>query len=85
MPLIPCTPKRTKNLLACSRTRVYTNRFRSVFSLSTNFLIKAPWSHCSFCYELGIKTAGAASCRIEDTVDANGVSEPVMRILLELV
>ena len=84
-PLMPCTPKRAKNLLACGRARVH-RLFPFCIRLVDRLLDTTVLQPVQLSLDPGSKTTGLALCRIGDSIDADGVAEPVMhiRFLLEL-
>lgn len=82
---MPCTPKRAKHLLDCGRARVH-RLFPFCIRLVDRLLETTTLQPLQLSLDPGSKTTGLALCRIEDSVDADGVVEPVMHIqfLLEL-
>jgi hypothetical protein len=84
-PLMPCTPKRARKLLASGRARVHL-RFPFCIRLVDRRLANSALQPLQLSLDPGSKTSGLALSRIEDSVDADGVVEPVMHIqfLMEL-
>jgi 5-methylcytosine-specific restriction endonuclease McrA len=82
---MPCTPKRAKHLLACGRARVH-KLFSFCIRLVDRLLETSVRQPLQLSLDPGSKTTGLALSRIEDSVDADGVVEPIMHIqfLLEL-
>jgi 5-methylcytosine-specific restriction endonuclease McrA len=84
-PLMPCTPKRARKLLACGRARVHL-LFPFCIRLVDRTVAQSTLQPLALKIDPGSVTSGIAVCRIEDVVDLDGVVEPVMHIqfLLEL-
>jgi 5-methylcytosine-specific restriction endonuclease McrA len=84
-PLMPCTPKRARKLLASGRARVHL-----LFPFCIRLVDRSIEQSCVQLLRLsldpGSKTTGLAMSRIEEVTGADGVLEPVMHIvfLMEL-
>ena len=79
-PLMPCTPKRARKLLASGRARVHL-LFPFCIRLVDRNVEQSTLQPLRLALDPGSKTTGLAISRIEDSVDAEGVVEPVMHIL----
>jgi len=85
-PLMPCTPKRARKLLAAGRARVH-RLFPFCIRLVDRHLKQSTLQPLRLSLDPGSKTTGLAVSRIAETIDSDGVVEPVMHIvfLIELV
>jgi 5-methylcytosine-specific restriction endonuclease McrA len=85
-PLMPCTPKRARKLLAAGRARVHL-RFPFCIRLVDRTMAQCALQPLVLKIDPGSVTSGIAVCRSEDVVDQGGFVEPVMHIqfLMELV
>jgi 5-methylcytosine-specific restriction endonuclease McrA len=85
-PLMPCTPKRARKLLAAGRARVHL-LFPFCIRLVDRTVAQSMLQPLALKIDPGSVSTGIAVCRIEDVVDIDGVVEPLMHIqfLLELV
>ena len=85
-PLMPCTPKRARELLASGRARVHL-LFPFCIRLVDRTAAQSTLQPLTLKIDPGSVASGIAVCRIEDVVEIVGVVEPVMHIqfLLELV
>jgi hypothetical protein len=74
-PLMPCTPKREENRIACCRTRI-----RRLFLFCIRFVERPHetnvWSPLHLLFDSCRKTTGLALCRIDAAVDISGAAEP---------
>ena len=85
-PLMPCTPKRARKLLAAGRARVH-RLFPFCIRLIDRRLEQSALQPLRLSLDPGSKTTGLAVSRVAEVTDADGVVEPVMHIvfLMELV
>ena len=84
-PLMPCTPKRARKLLAAGRARVH-RLFPFCIRLVDRHLEQSTLQPLRLSLDPGSKTTGLAISRIAEVLDSDGVIEPVMHIvfLMEL-
>ena len=84
-PLMPCTPKRARKLLAAGRARVH-RLFPFCIRLVDRSIEQSALQPLRLSLDPGSKTTGLAISRIAEITDADGVIEPVMHIvfLMEL-
>ena len=84
-PLMPCTPKRARKLLAAGRARVH-RLFPFCIRLVDRHLEQSALQPLRLSLDPGSKTTGLAVSRIAEVLDSAGVVEPVMHIvfLMEL-
>jgi 5-methylcytosine-specific restriction endonuclease McrA len=84
-PLMQCSPKRAKKLLAAGRARVH-KLFPFVIRIVDRTVEQSALQPLRLSIDPGSKTTGMAISRIEEVTDADGVVEPVMHIgyLMEL-
>ena len=84
-PLMPCTPKRSRKLLACGRARVH-RLFPFCIRLVDRRIEQSAVQPLRLSLDPGSKTTGLAISRVEEAVDADGVIKPVMHVvfLMEL-
>jgi hypothetical protein len=79
-PLMPCTPKRARKLLASGRARVH-RLFPFCIRLVDRRIEQSAVQPLRLSMDPGSKTTGLAISRIEESVDAAGVIGPVMHIV----
>ena len=84
-PLMPCTPKRARKLLAAGRARVH-RLFPFCIRLVDRRIEQSAVQPLRLSLDPGSKTTGLAISRIAEVTDAEGVVEPVIHIvfLMEL-
>lgn len=83
---MPCSEKRARKLLESGRARVH-KLMPFCIRLTDRLIDKSVLQPLRTSIDPGSKTTGLAVCRIEASIDAQGVIEPVMHIcfLMELV
>ena len=79
-PLMPCTPKRARKLLASGRARVH-RLFPFCIRLVDRRIEQSAVQPLRLALDPGSKTTGLAISRIEEVTDADGAIEPVMHIV----
>lgn len=85
-PLMPCTPKRARKLLAAGRARIH-RLFPFCIRLVDRNINQSTLQPLRLSLDPGSKTTGLAIARVTDSTDNDGVIEPVMHIvfLMELL
>ena len=85
-PLMPCSEKRARKLLESGRARIHL-LMPFCIRLTDRLAEDSVLQPLRTSIDPGSKTTGLAVCRIEDSIDAQGVIEAVMHIcfLMELV
>jgi 5-methylcytosine-specific restriction endonuclease McrA len=85
-PLMPCSEKRARKLLAAGRARVH-RLFPFAVRLVDRMIDVAAFQPLRLALDPGSKATGLAISRIEEVTNADGVVEPVMhiRFLMALV
>lgn len=85
LPLMPCTPKRARKLLASGRARVH-RLFPFCIRLVDRRIDHSSVQPLRLSLDPGSKTTGLAISRIAEATDTEGVFEPVMHVvfLMEL-
>jgi hypothetical protein len=79
-PLMPCTPKRARKLLASGRARVHL-LFPFCIRLVDRSIEQSAVQPLRLSLDPGSKTTGLAMSRIDEVTDTDGVVEPVMHIV----
>lgn len=85
-PLMPCTPKRARKLLAAGRARIH-RLFPFCIRLVDRHIKHSSLQPLRLALDPGSKATGLAVSRVTDSTDNDGVVEPVMHIvfLMELL